>query len=118
MANTTTKITDDELRTKLKESHLEKAHKDELRALIPDMPEADRNQLLKLIAQSHKVKEQEDKAKAEMQPALKKLNAKYDKKMDQLGKELNKKVRKDYEGFKKGEEEKELEEMEAEFKEM
>lgn len=117
MANTT-KIKDKELLNKLKESYLEQSQKDELKELIPHMSEEDRSQLMSLIAQSHQVKAQEYKAKAEMQPALIELNEEYDQKMNQLGKDLNKKVLKDYEGLERGKEEKELEEMEAGFKKM
>ena len=117
MANTT-KITNKELLNKLKASYLEQDQKDELVELIPYMSETDQSQLLSLIAESHKVKTQEDRANAEMQPALIELNEEYDQKMNQLGKELNSKVRKDYEGLERGKEEKELEEIEAGFKTM
>jgi len=115
MTNTATAITNEELFTKLKESYLEQAHKDELKTLIPYMSDEARDQLLSLIEQSHQVKMQEDKAKAEMQPGLKQLNAEYNQKMNQLVKTLNEKIRKDYEGLKQGEEEKELAGMEAKF---
>lgn len=116
MANTT--IMTDELMAKLQASHLEQAQKDSLKTLIPHMSDADQMQLLSLIAESHKVKKQEDKAMAEMQPALIELNKEYDQKMNQLGKTLNKEVRTGYEGLEKGKEEKELEEMEAGFNKM
>lgn len=117
MDNFTAKITNEELRARLEESYLEPAHKNEVRELIPYMSDKDRDQLLGLIDQSREVKAKEDKAAAEMEPALKELNAKYDQKMNQLVRELNEKARKDYEGLNKGGEEKELAGMEAKFNE-
>lgn len=118
MDNVKTKITNEELRAKLKESYLEQSQKDELQALIPDMSEEDRNQLLSLIAQSHEVKAQEDKGNAEMQPALKELNAKYDQKMNQLVRTLSSKVRTDYEELGKSSEKEELQALETELKQI
>jgi len=115
MTNATATITNEELLTKLNESYLEQAHKNELKALIPYMSDAERDELLGLTEQSHQVKKQEDEANAEMQPALTELNAEYDQKMNQLVKALKVKIRKDYEGLKKGEEAEELTGMEAKF---
>lgn len=116
MTNPILTITDQVLRTKLKESHLEQFQKDELSELIPHMSDNDRSQLLDLIEESHEVKAQEDKAGTKPQEVLKKLNQEYDQKMDQLVKTLSQKVRKEYEGLEKGKESKELKALEAEFK--
>jgi hypothetical protein len=86
--STKTKITDQTLLDELENSYLDPMYKDHFAQLIPDMGDKDRAQLMDLIKESHKAKEQKNSAEAEYQNDLKDLNAEYDQKISDKKKEL------------------------------
>ena len=116
MPKTTTQITDEESLKKLKESHLEKAHKDVLSPLVPKMNPEEREELLILIDESHEVAKKAEQMKVKYQKELYELNKEYEKKMDTVVKEEATNARKQFEALEKTEEKKELEELETELK--
>jgi len=111
----TTQISNKELLKKLKESYLDKLHKDHFEQLISDMSEKDKSKLMDLIKESHKVNETKVKADAQYQEELVKLNAEFDQKITSMEKELVRYTFNEYKKLEAEESEEELEKIEAEI---
>ena len=111
----TTQLTDKDLLAELKKSYLDKLHKDHFASLIPGMSDKDRNKLMDLIKESHRVNEMKEKADAKYQEELIKLNAEFDQKIFAMEKELTKYILGEYKEMETKESEEELEKIEAEI---
>ena len=115
MANTTSKITDKELRAKLQESHLAQRHKEALEPMIPKMDAEAREELMSVIDESHEVTKRAEQRKAQYQKEVIALNEEYEQEINNIVKEESKNALKQFENLEKAESEKELEELESEI---
>jgi hypothetical protein len=111
-------ISNEDLLTKLKESHLEARHKEAVEPMIPKMNDDNRQELMGLIDESHKVAKKVDQMKTEHQEKMRELNKEYDQKMKDVVKEESENARKQFEELENKEEEKGLEELEGEISQM
>lgn len=113
MVNTIQEITDADLLTKIRESQIADEQKKELEGLIPEMNGEERNDLLSIIEHANAAGAETEK---NMDPeALKALNEKYTKEMDQLVKESNETARKEFEKLQNKEEVGQMKALESEI---
>jgi len=115
MPTKTKQLTDEMLLDELENSYLDQSYKDHFAELIPNMRNEDRAQLMDLIKQSHKVKEQEDKAQTRYQTDLKALNAEYDQKISDTKKDMTQYALNEYRKLEKKESEEEMGKIESQI---
>jgi len=108
------KITDEQLKQELLRSYIDDAQKEELTPMISSMNSEERDELMKLI-QSSQQEFESAQAEGVDQEALAKLNADYNKKIDELGKESVEEAYAEAEKLESDEKESVLEEVEGEI---
>ena len=115
MPEAKTDLTDQELIEKLRASVIDDVQKKELEELIPDLNTEERTKLINLINDAEQemapFKEQQDEA-------LRKLNAEYTEKLENITKETNEHARKEFEKLEKEEDTEEMKELEEEVSHM
>ena len=112
MAESVSNITNTELLNKLEKSSIDPNQKKELEAVIPEMTDQERQELIALINQSN---EDTEKAEQVYQEKVGELNKEYEGKMNNLVKKSTEKAFKEYENTEKKEETEILNEVEGEI---
>lgn len=116
MPKAQTKISNEELLKKLQESYLDFDQQQSIEPFIPEMNDAERKELLKLIDQANDVQNMRLDHKKKYIAGMKKINTEYEKKADKLAKDESGYARKEFEKLEKSESIKEIEELEGEMK--
>ncbi len=112
MSETNTNITDIELIKQLHKSYIDSNQKKELEAVIPQMTDEEKKELIGLIGQS---KEEYEKGKVKYNNELGGLNKEYIEKMDHLVKEKTEEAFKEAEASDQSETSEELKTFEGEI---
>lgn len=116
MSKAQTKISDKELLKKLQESYLDFDQQQSIEPFIPEMNDAERKELLKLIDKANDVQNMRLDQKKEYVKGLKKIHAEYEKKADQLAKDESEYARQEFEKLETKQDKEEMEELESEMK--
>jgi hypothetical protein len=112
MAESTLKITDDQLLIELQNSFIDPGQKKELTTLIPEMTVAEKNELLGIINRSHV---EAEKAGLANKDGLRAINKEYKDKLNKLVKESSENALKDFEQAEEKSTEGELKVIEGEI---